>query len=134
MGGAEAPPEDGGPKTEHPGSYQQLAIVEKYEQFLNYVYPIAQNIPRKHGVVRDLFLHAAFAQVEMFIVAGKSAQRSRLYSADAGLAALRFWLRFLADSRRKIITPAQHRTASIVLSEVGKMLGAWIKSAKSGRG
>lgn len=28
-------------------SKDQLAIVQKYEVFLNYFYPIAQNIPRK---------------------------------------------------------------------------------------
>ena len=37
-------------------SKDQLAIVQKYEVFLNYFYPIAQNIPRKHGVAHHLRL------------------------------------------------------------------------------
>jgi hypothetical protein len=109
---------------------KQLAIVEKYETFVNYVYPIAQNIPRQHGVARDGFLHAVFSQVELFIVAGKSGQVSRLYAADAGLATLRFWLRFLGDPRRKLISQNQHRVAMVHLAEVGGMLNAWIKSSK----
>jgi|GEM_PF-2216915 len=37
---------------------EQLAIVEKYEKFINYMYPVAQNVPRKHGCARELFLRA----------------------------------------------------------------------------
>lgn len=112
--------------------YPGLAIVEKYEQVVNYLYPILQNAPRKHGVARDMALRTMFEQVELFISAGKSRQASRLYSADANLAALRFWLRFMVSPARKIITPHQHRTASVLIAEVGRMLGAWIKTAKSG--
>jgi hypothetical protein len=67
--------------------------------------------------------------VELFISAGKSKQSSRLYSADANLAALRFWLRFMVDPSRRMITPHQHRAASALIAEVGKMLGGWIKTA-----
>lgn len=108
----------------------QLAIVEKYERFIEYVYPILQNTPRKHGIARDKMLHATFDQVDLFILTGKSNQASRLYSADANLALLRFWLRFLASPSRKIITPNQHRVAQVHLAEVGKMLGAWVKTMK----
>ena len=73
-----------------------------------------------------------FDQVDMFIVAGKSRQVSRLYSADANLALLRFWLRFMAAPSRKIITPKQHQVAQAHLAEVGAMLGGWLKSMKGG--
>lgn len=113
-------------------SFRQLAIVEKYERFVEYLYPVLQNCPRRHGIARDAVLKAMFEQVDLFIIAGKSKQASRLYSADANLALLRFWLRFLASPARKIITPNQHRVAAEQLAEVGRMLGAWIKSAKGG--
>ncbi len=109
-----------------------LAILEKYEQFVDYFYPVLQNAPRRHGVARDMALKAVFEQVEMIVAAGKSRQISRLYIADANLAALRFWLRFMAHPGRKIITPHQHRVALTKLAEVGKMLGAWIKTMKGG--
>ena len=112
--------------------YEGLAIVEKYEQLVDYLYPILQNIPRKHGVARDTILAAMFGQVELLISAGKSRQASRLYTADANLALLRFWLRFMVHPARKLITPHQHRTAAVKIAEVGKMLGAWIKTVKSG--
>ena len=111
-------------------SGQQLVLVEKYEAVINYLYPILQDAPRKHGVARDLMLLVLFTQVEMIIVAGKSGQASRLYSADANLALLRFWLRFASDPKRKIMTLHQVRTAQVLIAEVGAMMGAWIKTAK----
>lgn len=113
-------------------SWSPLAIVEKYEQFIDYFYPVLQNVPRKHGVARDMALTAMFQQVEMITQAGKARQVSRLYIADANLSALRFWLRFMAHPARKLITPQQHKVALAKLAEVGKMLGAWIKTMKSG--
>jgi hypothetical protein len=110
-------------------SARQLALVEKYEAVVEYLYPVLQNFPRKHGVVRDLMLTCLFGQVDLFIAAGKSAQPSRLYSADANLAMLRFWLRFAADPKRKLITRHQHRTAQTLIAEVGAMTGAWIRTA-----
>ncbi len=111
-------------------SNDQMVIVEKYEDFLNYVYPIVLNMPRLHSVVRDLFLTAAFEQVRLFAEAGKSDQVSKLYAADAGLALLRFHLRFMVASSRKLISLNQHKVASVHLAETGRILGAWIKTAR----
>lgn len=111
--------------------HDQMVIVEKYETFLNYIYPIAQNIPRVHGVAKKMFLENLLGQVKLFIVAGRSSQISRLYEADAGLANLRYWLRFMSDKSRHIITLHQHQVAEIMLAEVGKILGTWIEHKRS---
>ena len=108
-----------------------LLIVEKYEQFLHYCYPIAQNIERRHGVAKQMFLTCLLGQVELFVSAAKTDQLSRAYQADAGLANLRYWLRFLTHIRA--VTPKQHQTASLLLAEPGKLLGAWILR-KKGKG
>lgn len=109
---------------------EALALVEKYETVLNYLYKILQNCPRKHGVARDAMLAVLLVQPELFYVAAKSRQVSRVYAADANLATLRFWLRFMVHPDRKVITPHQQRTALAGLAEVGKMVGAWIKTLK----
>lgn len=114
-------------------SQRQLAIVERFEGFINYMYPIALNIRKTHHVVRDRLIDRMFEQVSMFSQAGKSSQASKLYLADAGLADLRYMVRFLADPKRKLISRHQSEVASIHLAETGRMLGAWIK-AKSARG
>jgi hypothetical protein len=108
-------------------SQRQLAIIERFEGFVNYTYPIAINIRRSHHVVRDRLLEATFEQVNLFQQAGKSSQVSKLYLADAGLAHLRFLLRFLANEHRRLISRHQHEVAAIHLAETGRMLGAWIK-------
>lgn len=112
-------------------STHQLSIVEKYETFISYTYQIAQNIPKKHYVAKDMFLQALLGQVDLFIQAGKTHQISKLYIADAGLANLRFWLRFLSGKDIKALTPHQHQVAQVHLAEVGKMLGGWIRNTKS---
>lgn len=109
-------------------SYDQMVIVEKYENVIAYLYPIAQNLPRKHGVARDMFLHCLMGQANLFFEAGKSNQISKLYIADAGLAHLRFWMRFLL--RIKGLTSHQLTTAQILVAEVGGMLNAWIRRHK----
>lgn len=112
-------------------SNEQLLIVQKFETFLNYLYPIIQNIPRQHGVAKEMLLKDMLGQVKLFILAGKSNQISRLYEADAGLAQLRYWLRFLSHKDRKIITLKQHQVAEIMLAEVGKILGSWIATKRN---
>lgn len=107
-------------------SHDQLVIVQKYERFVHYFYPVAQNIPKAHGVLREMFVRDILNQVNLFIVAGKSNHIGRLYEADAGIAQLRYWLRFMSHKDRKLLTHRQHELGSIMLAEVGAMLGTWI--------
>lgn len=111
--------------------YDQMAIVEKYERVISYLYPIAQSMPRKHGVARDLFLACLFGQPDLLIQAGKSNQVAKIYAADAGLAHLRFWMRFLVSIR--CMTTHQLQTAQVLTAEVGAMIGAWAKRRKQGQ-
>ncbi|MCT7549804.1 diversity-generating retroelement protein Avd [Aliarcobacter butzleri] len=106
---------------------KQLIIIEKYEDFSNYIYLVLQNIPRKHGILKEKIIQLVFEQVELFYKAIKSDSKSRLYEADANLASIRFYLRFLANENRKLISQKQHQTASIKLAEVGKILNSWKK-------
>jgi hypothetical protein len=109
--------------------FDQMAIVEKYERVIAYLYPIAQSMPRRHGVAREMFLQCTLGIPDLIFQAGKSNQISKIYAADAGLAQLRFWLRFLLSIKE--MTPNQLQTAQVLLSEVGKLIGAWIKSRRS---
>jgi hypothetical protein len=108
-------------------STDALAIVEKYEAFVSYLYPILQRSPRQHGVLRDTVLTALFEPIGGLYHSAKSRQISRLHAVDAQFATLRSYLRFLARDSIRIITPHQHKTALALLSEPGRMLGAWQK-------
>ena len=118
------------PEKEVTQCYEQMNIVEKYETVIAYLYPIAQNIPRKHGVAKAMFIKCLLEQVKLIVEAGKSGQISRLYVADAGLSQLRFWLRFLVSKQVRSITPHQIETAQVLIAEVGRLLGAWIVKQK----
>ena len=118
------------PEKEVTQCYEQMNIVEKYETVIAYMYPIAQNIPRKHGVAKAMFIECLLEQVKLIVEAGKSGQISRLYVADAGLSQLRFWLRFLTSKQVRSITPHQVETAQVLIAEVGRLLGAWIVKQK----
>lgn len=118
------------PELDQNQNFEPMAVVDKYETVIKYLYPIAENLPRKHGVARDMFLNCLLGQVQLFVEAGKSNQTSRLYIADAGLAHLRFWLRFLCSEQVRGITPHQVQTAQVLIAEVGKMLGSWIMKQK----
>ena len=104
-----------------------LVVVEKYDEFVNYIYPVLQNIPRKHGILKEKTIQLVFLQVELFYKAVKSNHVSKFYEADANLALVRYHLRFLASDKRKLVSPKQHQVASILLAEVGKIVGAMIK-------
>lgn len=111
---------------------KQLEIIEKYEEFVNYIYPICVNIPKGgHVTLRNKMTECIFNQVELFVQAGKSNQISKLYLADAGMAMLRFYLRFMVYSHRKLISNNQHKVASLHLCEVENKLKDWIKTVKS---
>jgi hypothetical protein len=105
--------------------YDQMAIVEKFERVIAYLYPIAQSMPRKHGVARDMFLQCLLGQPDLFFQAGKSNQISKIYAADAGLAQLRYWMRFLVQIR--CMTPHQLQTSQVLVGEVGAMVHGWVK-------
>ncbi|HDL9481326.1 TPA: diversity-generating retroelement protein Avd [Vibrio cholerae] len=111
-------------------SSEQMIILKKFDEAANYLYPILQNAPRAHGVLRNKILDAMLEQAALFIQAGKSGQKSRLYMCDAGLANLRYLLRFATHHKRQLLTPKQHQVALVHISECGAMLNAWIKKVK----
>jgi hypothetical protein len=110
-----------------------LAIVEKYEAFVTYLYPIMQRSPRHHGVVRDLVLREMFEPIGDLYHAAKSRNLSRLYAVDARFATLRSYLRFLVRLEVRILSSKQHAQALRLLSEPGRMLGAWQKKLREGQ-
>ena len=110
------------------GSARDLAIVEKYEATVTYLYPILQTFPRKHGCLRDRMIDLVFEMVGLLYQAAKSKQASRLYAADAHLATLRYWLRFACGL--KLLSHRQHQVALRHVAETGAMLGVWIRDAK----
>ena len=104
-----------------------LYMVEKYERVIDYLYPLAQTVPRKHGTFRELLTQHLFLVAEHLNDATKANQLSRCYVLDGSLGQLRLMLRFMVHHKRKLITEHQLETAQALMAEVGAMLGSWIK-------
>ena len=104
-----------------------LYMVEKYERVIDYLYPLAQTIPRKHGTFRELFIRQLFLVGEHLNDAIKANQLSRCYVLDGSLAQLRLLMRFMVHHKRKLMTEHQLETSQALVGEVGAMLGSWIK-------
>ena len=111
-----------------------MAVVQRFDGFVNYLYPMLTNTNRVHRVLRDTAIAAVFEQYRLFHAAGKSNQISRVYEADAGLAFLKELLRFMASPERKLVSRRQYEIASVHLAETGAMLGAWVKTAQKRQG
>jgi len=107
-----------------------LAIVEKYDVFMDFIYPKIQGIPKRHGQFRDKFLSALLRLPGEFYLAAKINQISKLHVIDASLAEVRWLLRFAVSHRTRLITNDQHTAAMVMLAEVGSMLNAWIKKSR----
>ena len=105
---------------------QDLIIIEKYDDFLYYIYPILQRMPRLHGILKDDVIKLVLSEVDLLYKAIKSNQISKLYEADGGLAAIRHRLRFLSNENIKLISLKQSQVAQVKLDEVGRILGSII--------
>ena len=110
-----------------------LYMVEKYERVIDYLYPLAQTIPRKHGTFRELLIRQLFLVAEHLNDAIKANQLSRCYVLDGSLGQLRLMLRFMVHHKRKLITEHQQEIAQATIGEVGAMLGGWIKRLKGAK-
>jgi hypothetical protein len=110
-----------------------LYMVEKYERVIDYLYPIAQTIPRKHGTFRELLLKQLFKVAEDLNDAIKANQLSRCYVLDGSIGQLRLMLRFMVHHKRKLLTEHQLENAQGLVGEVGAMLGSWLKRLKNAK-
>ena len=59
-----------------------LVIIQKFEDFLQYIYPKVQKIDRTHGYMKQKFINLLFEEVECLYKAVKTNQISKLYEAD----------------------------------------------------
>ncbi|MBU3640028.1 diversity-generating retroelement protein Avd [Polynucleobacter sp. AP-RePozz3-80-G7] len=111
-------------------SYDQMLIVDKFEVVFDYLYPIAQSIPNKHKVVKEMLLLCLVTQFKLFHLAGKTGQISKLNDADSEIAYLRNLLRLLSKPYMRAMTIHQVETAQVLIAEVGKIMGAWVVKVK----
>ncbi len=106
----------------------QSPIFSKTYDFVAWLIPLTCKFPRQHRFVMAAALqHEALRFQELLIEATHAASpKSTLHQADAELDKLRTHLRLCLDF--KLVSPGQYAHAARLLTEMGKLLGGWLKT------
>ena len=107
-----------------------LVIVEKASDCFKYLHQALNYFPKSEKFVMAADIRNTFFEMlSLFLTANKSQFKKKiLLDADVKLDLLRFKLRIAKDLQ--LLKLKQYEILSRQLTEIGKMLGGWIKSAK----
>ena len=108
----------------------ELIIVEKAKDCYLYLHNALKYFPKSEKFVLSADIkNTFFEMLSLFLTANKSQYKKKiLYDADVQLDLLRFKLRVAKELQ--ILKLKQYEILSGMLSEIGKLLGGWIKSSK----
>ena len=113
---------------------QESPLFVKTYDLLLWLLPQSQNFPRAYRfTMAERFQHTALEFQQVLINATKvngSERRLELSQADTLLAQMRLWGRLALDL--KCLSFSQYEHLSRMLAEIGRLLGAWIKSIGTG--
>jgi len=108
---------------------QESPIYTRTYDMLLWLLPTVQKYPRTYRfTLAERIQNQALDFQEHLTLAGKRngpARRTALEQADVSLAQLRVWMRFSRDLQ--LITIPQYEHSARLLTEVGSLLGAWLK-------
>jgi hypothetical protein len=109
-------------------------FVRTYD-FLLWLVPHLLNFPRsQRGVMAQQLRHQAFALYDALVDAAVGPERDdprrALRRADAALTKLRSYVRLSHDL--ELFSDGQYEHAARMLTEIGRLLGGWIKSRAGG--
>lgn len=106
-----------------------LVIYQKVYDFILYIFPIIDRFPKFEKFVLCTQIKTCAIEIARGIIKANKTKNKRpfLYEIDIKLDELRMLLRLAHD--RKYLSHKSYEHSSKLLSEIGKMLGGWIKSA-----
>lgn len=108
---------------------QEMVIFTRTYDFINWLIPQSMKFPRSQRfIVTKRLQDASLDFYELIIEANKFSQKSRytlLKKADARLDGVRFYLRLC--HKWQWLTDGQYNHAANMVSDIGKLLGGWIK-------
>jgi four helix bundle protein len=110
---------------------EEMVIFTRTYDFISWLLPLTQNFPRSQRfVVTQRLQNAALEFQELLIEANaqRGVNRSeKLNAADAELRKVRLYLRL--SQKWEWIKEGQYRHASMLVVEIGKLLGGWKKAS-----
>jgi len=112
---------------------EEMVIFTRTYDFISWLLPMTMNFPRgQRFVVTGRLQAAALNFQEQIIEANtqRGAKRAeKLRAADAELLKIRLYLRLC--ERWKWVNAGQYRHASQMVTEMGNLLGGWLKSSSA---
>ena len=105
---------------------KNLLIIEDYSDFIEYIYPVIQRIPRIHGVVKLQFLEAVFKLNDDLHLTVRNTSRSQVLLCKGRLDNVSYYLRFSVDKNRKVISRKQYNICGRLLKQVDNRLEEWL--------
>jgi hypothetical protein len=110
-----------------------MVIFTRTYDFVSWLIPLSLKFPRSQRfVVTQRLQHAALDFQELLIEANarRGALRfEKLKQADTALTKLKLYLRLC--QRWQWLSNGQHQHGVVMLSEMGKLLGGWLKTVTS---
>jgi len=114
---------------------EKLVIFQKIYDFLLWLYPLINRIPKSHRLVlgkhlEELSLSLLLLSIQANKIRGESKKPMQLQISDE-LDKLRILIRLTKDLR--FMSVAQYQHAAERINEIGKILYGWINSNKNVR-
>jgi hypothetical protein len=107
----------------------EMPIFTRTFDFLTWLLPVTNNFPRaQRQSVTQRLLSAAFdlrERLEAANIASGAARLTLLRQADLDLGRVRLYLRLAI--KWEWLKPGQYQHAARMVSEIGRLLGGWIK-------
>lgn len=112
----------------------EMPIFTRTYDFLSWLIPLTMNFPRSQRFVVTQRLQNAALDFQEYIVEANTlrgqSRLDRLQAADAALIKVRLYLRLC--ERWAWINSGQYRHAAVMVAEIGRLLGGWIKVSHPG--
>lgn len=109
-----------------------MVILVRVYDLLDWLLPQAEKFPAAQRFVFTRRLtDAAFDCIEVLYLANAHTRRQRLdylRTADAKLNTLRLYLRLA--HRRHYLTDGQYQHVSVMVAEIGRLLGGWLRQTE----
>ncbi len=110
-----------------------MVILTRTFDMLNWLLPKSERFPRVYRptVTQRMMESALDFQEALFEAQGQrgEARQARLQAADAHLNKLRLYLRLA--HRWRWLNDGQYQHISVIVAEIGRLLGGWLKQARS---
>lgn len=115
---------------------EEMIIMTRTYDLLNWLIPKSDKFPKvyRSTLTQRLMDSALNFQEALFAAVNQSGSSKTRYLliADTHLTSLRLYLRLACNF--SLINPGQYRHASIMVADIGSLLGGWLKSHKAEKG